>query len=176
MVILHPLVPVGPVLQCAMSTISRLMSHTHQAQTPGAPVQCLDATQPYDPRPAYFMRETVDVILTRQTLADSRDPDCTWPNGLRPAACVGNGGRGPGVLAGHNRMINGRQRFMWETADVIVTCQSLTDSRNLVWSRPNGLRPAALRGKRRTGPWCSVLTGHNHMIHGRPISCGKRRT
>ena len=40
----------------------------------GAPVQCLDATQPYDPRPAYFMRETVDVIVTRQILADSRDP------------------------------------------------------------------------------------------------------
>jgi len=47
------------------------------------------------------MRETADVIMTRQTLADSRDPDCTLPNGLRPATCAGNGGRGPGALAGH---------------------------------------------------------------------------
>jgi len=100
----------------------------------GLQYSCLDATQPYDPRPAYFMLETVDVIVTRQTLVDSRDPDCTWPNGPRPAACARNGGRGPDALAGHNRMISGRQIFMRETADVIVTCQSLTDSRNLVWS------------------------------------------
>ena len=72
----------------------------------------------------HIMRETADVIMTRQTLADSRDPDCTLPNGLRPATCAGNGGRGPGALAGHNRMISGRQRFMRETADVIMTCQS----------------------------------------------------
>ena len=25
------------------------------------------------------MLETVDVIVTRQILIDSRDPDCTWP-------------------------------------------------------------------------------------------------
>ena len=80
------------------------------------------------------MLETVDVIVTRQTLVDSRDPDCTWPNGPRPAACARIGGRGPDVLAGHNLMISGLQIFMRETADVIVTCQSLTDSRNLVWS------------------------------------------
>ena len=41
---------------------------------------------------------------------------------------------------------------------------------------PNGLRPAALRGKRQTGPRCTVLSGHNHMISGRHISCWKRRT
>ena len=34
----------------------------------GALVHCLDWSQPYDPRPAYFMREMVDVIMTCQTL------------------------------------------------------------------------------------------------------------
>jgi len=27
------------------------------------------------------------------------NPFCTWPNGLRPATCAGNGGRGPGAVS-----------------------------------------------------------------------------
>jgi len=36
----------------------------------GALMHCLDSTQGYDLRPAYFMLETEDVVVTCQTLTD----------------------------------------------------------------------------------------------------------
>ena len=56
------------------------------------------------------------------------------PMACGPLLGAGIGGRSPDVLAGHHRMISGRQMYMQETADVTVTCQFLTDSWNLVWS------------------------------------------